>query len=281
VNDAPALKSADIGVAMGITGTEVTKEAGNMILADDNFATIVAAVREGRLIYENIKKFLRYLLSSNVGEVFTVFLGVLLAEAIGLASGDGTVALPLLATQILWINLVTDSAPALAMGVDPETDDVMSRPPRRLTKRVIDGRMWTGVLVLGLVMAVATLLTIDMYLPGGLFEGASSLEAARTAGFTVLVLAQLCNVFNSRSENRSAFHRILVNPWLIGAVALGLVLQIAVVSVPFLDTAFGTVPLTIQQWFVCTLMASAVLWVSEARKLLFARTRRQGTESDV
>ena len=130
VNDAPALKSADIGVAMGITGTEVTKEAGKMILADDNFATIVAAVREGRKIFDNIKKFLRYLLSSNMGEVFTVFFGVLLTDVIGLTSGEGTIVLPLLATQILWINLVTDSAPALAMGIDPETDDVMARPPR-------------------------------------------------------------------------------------------------------------------------------------------------------
>ena len=131
VNDAPALKTADIGIAMGITGTEVTKEASNMILGDDNFATIVSAVRQGRVIFENIEKFLRYLLSSNMGEVFTVFLGVVFAGAIGLAgAGAGDVAVPLLATQILWINLVTDSGPALAMGVDPEIDDVMARRPR-------------------------------------------------------------------------------------------------------------------------------------------------------
>src|SRR5574337_102596 len=133
VNDAPALKAADIGVAMGITGTEVSKQAAKMILADDNFATIVEAVREGRAIFDNIRKFLRYLLSSNMGEVLTVFLGVVLARVIGLGQADagGTVVLPLLATQILWINLITDSTPALAMGVDPETDDVMARPPRR------------------------------------------------------------------------------------------------------------------------------------------------------
>ncbi|MGB5106427.1 MAG: cation-translocating P-type ATPase, partial [Candidatus Zixiibacteriota bacterium] len=201
VNDAPALKSADIGVAMGITGSEVTKEAGDLILADDNFATIVEAVHEGRTIFDNIKKFLRYLLSSNMGEVFTVFFGVILADVIGLSSSDGTFVLPLLAVQILWINLVTDSAPALAMGVDPETDDVMSRPPRKWNDRVIDGRMWSGVLLLGMVMAVTTLFTIDLYLPGGLIQGNSSLEVARTAGFTVLVFAQLFNVFNARSEN--------------------------------------------------------------------------------
>ena len=171
VNDAPALKSADIGVAMGVTGTEVTKQAAKMILADDNFATIVEAVREGRGIFDNIRKFLRYLLSSNMGEVLTVFLGVVLAGVIGLTGSGEAVVLPLLATQILWINLITDSGPALAMGVDPQTDDVMARKPRRLTERVIDARMWAGVIEIGAVMAVVTLLTIDLYLPGGLIEG--------------------------------------------------------------------------------------------------------------
>ena len=143
VNDAPALKSADIGIAMGVTGTEVTKEAAKMILADDNFATIVQAVREGRGILDNIRKFLRYLLSSNTGEVLTVFLGVVLAGVIGLNGSSnlgGVVVLPLLATQILWINLITDSWPALAMGVDPPTDDVMARKPRHMNERLIDGR---------------------------------------------------------------------------------------------------------------------------------------------
>src|SRR5690606_16473507 len=135
------------------------KEAGAMILRDDNFSTIVAAIREGRVIFDNIQKFLRYLLSSNMGEVMTVFLGVVLASVIGLdAATGGGVVLPLLGTQILWINLVTDSAPALALGVDPETDDVMARPPRRAGERVIDARMWFGILAVGLVMALATLL---------------------------------------------------------------------------------------------------------------------------
>ncbi|MFC8943684.1 HAD-IC family P-type ATPase, partial [Streptomyces griseoincarnatus] len=186
VNDAPALKTADIGVSMGITGTEVTKESAKMILGDDNFATIVAAVRQGRIIFDNIKKFLRYLLSSNMGEVCTVLLGVVLAGMLGLegAAGGEAVVVPLLATQILWINLVTDSAPALAMGVDPATDDVMARPPRGTHERIIDARMWTGVLSIGLVMGAATLLTIDIFLPGGLVEGTDSLTVARTAGFT-------------------------------------------------------------------------------------------------
>ena len=269
VNDAPALKSADIGVAMGITGTEVTKEAGSMILADDNFATIVAAVRQGRVIFDNVKKFLRYLLSSNMGEVLTVFLGVVLAGVIGLtAASHDTIVLPLLATQILWINLVTDSAPALALGVDPETDDVMARRPRAIGERVIDGRMWVGIVAVGAVMAGATLLTIDIFLSGGLIEGSDSIEVARTAGFTTLVLAQLYNVFNSRSQTTSAFRGLLSNRWLLAAVAFGVASQVAVVHVPFLQEAFGTEPLDAEHWLVCVLMASAVLWFDEGLKLV-------------
>lgn len=269
VNDAPALKSADIGVAMGVAGTEVTKEAARMILADDNFATIVHAVREGRAIFDNIRKFLRYLLSSNMGEVLTVFLGVVLAGVIGLSGPDsgGAVVLPLLATQILWINLITDSGPALAMGVDPETEDVMARPPRPPQERVIDGRMWAGVLEIGAVMALVTLLTLDLYLPGGLIEGTHELANARTAAFTTLVFAQLFNCFNARSESVSAFRHLFVNPWLWGAIALSVVLQVAVVHVGFLNLAFGTVPLAPDQWLVCVAMASVVLWFDELRKL--------------
>jgi magnesium-transporting ATPase (P-type) len=253
---------------MGMTGTEVTKQAAKMILADDNFATIVEAVREGRGIFDNIRKFLRYLLSSNMGEVLTVFLGVVLAGVIGLSVSGEAVALPLLATQILWINLITDSGPALAMGVDPQTDDVMTRKPRRLTDRVIDARMWAGVIEIGAVMAVATLLTLDLYLPGGLIEGTQNLDNARTAGFTVLVFTQLFNCFNARSENISAFRHMFANHWLWGAIALSVLLQVAVINLGFLNVAFGTVPLTLDQWLICVAMGSVVLWVSELRKWL-------------
>lgn len=276
VNDAPALKSADIGVAMGITGTEVTRQAGAMILADDNFATIVEAVREGRGIFDNIRKFLRYLLSSNMGEVVTVFAGVVLAGALGLSGHGEVVVVPLLATQILWINLLTDSGPALAMGVDPQTDDVMGRPPRRLTDRVIDGRMWVGVITTGAVMAAVTLLTIDLSLPGGTIEGTGTLDSARTAGFTVLVLAQLFNALNARSETTSAFRHLFVNRWLWGALVISAVLQVAVVHVPLLNRAFGTVPLTGEQWLVCLAMASVVLWFSEVRKVVERLVDRRG-----
>ena len=269
VNDAPALKAADIGVAMGVMGTEVTKEAANMILGDDNFATIVAAVRQGRVIFDNIKKFLRYLLSSNMGEVLTVFFGVVFADFIGITgASDEAVVVPLLATQILWINLVTDSAPALAMGMDPEIDDVMARPPRRITDRIIDRSMWMGIMSIGLVMGVSTLMTMDIFLPGGLFEGSDSLEVARTAGFTTLVFAQLFNTFNSRSETTSAFRHLFSNGFLWASLALVAVLQVAVVTVPFLQAAFRTVALDLAQWAVVIAMSSLVLWFAELRKLI-------------
>jgi potassium/sodium efflux P-type ATPase len=273
VNDAPALKAADIGVAMGITGTDVTKEAADMILADDNFATIVAAVREGRGIFANIRKFLRFLLSSNIGEVLTMFLGVVLAGVIGLDDTGEAVAVPLLATQILWINLLTDSAPALALGVDPPPDDVMRRAPRRLTDRVIDAGMWLGIFWVGLVMAVATLAALDLRLAGGLLGGSGDIEEARTMAFTTLVLAQLFNCFNARSDRTSAFHRLFANRWLWGAIALSLLLQVGVVQLPFLNEAFGTAPLGVDDWLICVGLASAVLWADEAKKLLERRLR--------
>lgn len=268
VNDAPALKSADIGVAMGITGTEVSKEAARMILADDNYATIVSAVKRGRVVFDNIQKFLRYLLSSNMGEVCTVFFGVVLASVIGLTQPDSTgVVLPLLATQVLWVNLVTDSGPALALGLDPAVDGVMERKPRSLNDHVIDRAMWERVVFIGLVMGAVTLLTIDMFLPGGLIEGGDSLEVARTAGFTTLVMAQLFNVFNSRSADQSAFTHLFTNRWLWASVALGVVLQIAVVHVPFMQVAFGTASLDLQHWIIAVAMASIVLWAEEIVKL--------------
>ncbi|HET8614557.1 MAG TPA: cation-translocating P-type ATPase [Actinomycetales bacterium] len=274
VNDAPALRAADIGVAMGVTGTEVTKAAADMVLADDNVATIVAAVREGRAIFADIRAFLRYLLSSNAGEVLTMLLGVLGAGVLGLTGHGEAIAAPLLATQILWINLLTDTAPALAMGLDPPPDDVMQRPPRRLTDRVIDRAMLGGVVLVGLTMAVVTLVAIDLRLPGGLVHGDGTLGEARTMAFTTLVLAQLFNCFNSRSDRRSAFHRLFTNGWLWGAVGLSLALQVAVVHVPWLSAAFGTVPLSLSDWLVCVLLASAVLWVDEVRKALHARRPR-------
>jgi P-type Ca2+ transporter type 2C len=267
VNDAPALKAADIGVAMGITGTDVTKEAADMVLADDDFATIVAAVREGRAIFSNIRKFLRFLLSSNIGEVLTMFLGVMLAAGLGLRDGGDALDVPLLATQILWINLLTDTTPALAMGVDPAPDDIMERRPRRRADRVIDRRMWAGIVWVGLVMAIVTLAALDLRLDGGYLGGHGDIDQARTMAFTTLVLAQLFNCFNARSDRTSAFRHLLTNGWLWGAIALSVVLQLVVVELPFLNEAFDTVPLGIDDWLVCLGLASCVLWADELKKL--------------
>jgi Ca2+-transporting ATPase len=266
VNDAPALKRADIGIAMGITGTDVSKEAADIVLADDNFATIVAAVEEGRGIFANIRKFLRYLLSSNIGEVLTMFLGVLLADAIGLTPDDSGIVLPLLATQILWINLVTDGPPALALGVDPPDRELMLQPPRPAGEGVLTARMWRGIVFVGVVMAAGTLLVLDASLPGGLIDGNGTLAYGQTMAFTTLMLFQIFNVFNARSDERSAFVHFFWNPWLWGAVTLSVVLQIAVVYVPFLQEAFGTVALTGGDWFLCVAVASCVLWLREAAK---------------
>ncbi|MEO8696114.1 MAG: cation-translocating P-type ATPase [Acidimicrobiales bacterium] len=268
VNDAPALKSADIGIAMGLTGTDVTKEAADMILADDNFATIITAVREGRAIFANIRKFLRFLLSSNIGEVLTMFFGVVLAGVLGLDDTGEAVAVPLLATQILWINLLTDVAPALAMGVDPASEDVMHRPPRRLTDRVIDREMWIGIFWVGSVMAVVTLAALDLRLPGGIVGGSGNIVEARSMAFTTLVLAQLFNCFNARSDRTSAFNHLFTNRLLWGAIALSLALQIAVVQLRFLNDAFDTTPLALDDWLLCVGLASIVLWADEAKKLL-------------
>jgi P-type Ca2+ transporter type 2C len=268
VNDAPALKSADIGVAMGIAGTDVTKEAADMILADDNFATIVTAIREGRAILANIRKFLRFLLSSNLGEVFTMFFGVVLAGAIGLGATDEPIAVPLLATQILWINLLTDTAPALAMGVDPPPDNIMRRQPRRLTDRVIDARMWFGIVWVGFVMAASTLAALDLRLDGGMLGGSGTIVEARTIAFTTLVFAQLFNAFNARSDTVSAFHNLFTNRWLWGASALSALLQVAAVQLPVFNRPFGTTPMAPRDWALSVTLASMVLWANEGRKLL-------------
>ena len=268
VNDAPALKAADIGVAMGIAGTDVSKEAADIVLADDNFATIVAAVEEGRAIFANIRKFLRYLLSSNIGEVMTMFFGVLLADFIGLVpSGASGIALPLLATHILWINLVTDGAPALALGVDPPSANVMARPPRPRAEGVITKTMWRGIAEVGLIMSIGTLLVLDASLPGGLIEGSGEIRHAQTMAFTTLVFFSLFNVFNARSDQTSAFEGLFTNGWLWGAVVLSLLLQAAVVYVPFLQQAFSTVGLAPADWLFCAAVASSVLWLVELAKL--------------
>jgi Ca2+-transporting ATPase len=273
VNDAPALKKADIGIAMGITGTDVSKEAADVVLADDNFASIVAAVEEGRAIFANIRKFLRYLLSSNIGEVLTMFFGVLLAKQIGLPAEEGRVVLPLLATQILWINLVTDGAPALALGLDPADGRLMQQPPRPRGEGVVTRRMWRGIVFVGIIMATGTLFVLDASLPGGFVDGRGDLRYAQTMAFTTLMLCQIFNVTNARSDEQSAMVDLFTNRWLWAAIGGSLALQLVVVYAPFLQRAFGTTGLSGGDWVFCVTVASSVLWLREASKAI-ARVSR-------
>jgi Ca2+-transporting ATPase len=272
VNDAPALKAADIGVAMGIAGTDVSKEAADVVLTDDNFATIVAAIEEGRAIFTNIRKFLQYLLASNLGEVLMVFAGVLFGGLLGFRS-ENEFVLPLLATQILWINLITDGPPALALGVDSPEHGLMKRPPRAVGEPVITTEMWLSIAMIGSVVAIGTLTMFDASLPGGLIEGTSGIRHGRTMAFTTLVLFQLFNAFNSRSTRDSALVDLFRNQYLIYAVLFSLMLQMLAVYVPFLQDAFQSTPRSARDWAACVLVGSSVLWVMEVYKWLTRRFR--------
>ncbi|MCT1828609.1 cation-translocating P-type ATPase [Brevibacterium luteolum] len=275
VNDAPALKRADIGVAMGITGTQVAHGAATMILADDNFASIITAVKQGRGIYDNLRKVLRYLLSSNMGEVFTVFGGVVFASVLGLIDAGGAVILPLLATQILWVNLVTDSTPALALGVDPVDDAAMSRPPRRPDERALNRREWARILSTGLVMAVLSPLALDACLPGGLIAGADDAATGRAVAFTVLVILQLVNTLSVRHAHTTMFAGLCTNHWLWLALAAGLLLQLLVVYLPILNTAFSTVPLDGEHWLLVIACAVVFVIVEEPRRAVVRMVGRR------
>ena len=198
----------------------------------------------------------------------TMFFGVLLAKVIGLQAGGNAVVLPLLATQILWINLITDGAPALALGVDPADEGLMKRPPRPHGEGVITRQMWSGIFFVGTIMAVGTLLILDASLSGGLIEGSGNMRYAQTMAFTTLMVFQLFNVFNARSDTRSAFPGLFRNHWLWGALGLSLALHVAVIYVPFLQNAFSTVSLSLSDWLCCTAVASSVLWLRELSKVI-------------
>jgi Ca2+-transporting ATPase len=278
VNDAPALKEADIGVAMGIAGTDVAREASDMILADDDYSTIVNAIEEGRKLYGNIRKFVRYLLSSNAGELLTILAALVAAGPLGLTSETGGIFLPLLAVQILWVNLISDGAPALALGIDPGERRVMERPPRKPSEPIVDRRMWIRIGVVGLTIMAGTVFVLDAYMPGGLFDFAAETAAdpprrARTMAFTTLVLFELLDVFNARHPTETIFRReSLRNRWLLAAVAFSLALQVAVVYWEPLQRGFGTVPLSGRDWLLAGVVASSVVVVVEALK----RTRWAG-----
>jgi Ca2+-transporting ATPase len=197
-----------------------------------------------------------------------MFVGVLLGSKLGLPREGAGVALPLLATQILWINLVTDGAPALALGVDPADEGLMRNPPRPPNEGVITARMWRGIFFVGAVIAASTLLVLDASLPGGLIEGTGTLVYGQTMAFTTLMLSQLFNVFNARSDEKSAFIHLFTNRWLWLSIAFSLALQCVVLYLPAMQRAFGTVGLGVVDWGRCAVAASAVFWLREGSKIV-------------
>ena len=261
VNDAPAIKAADVGIAMGITGTDVTKEASDMVLTDDNFASIVNAVEEGRTIYDNIRKFVQYLLATNAGEVMLM----LFSAALGWPS-------PLLPIQILWVNLVTDALPALALGVEPPEPDVMKRPPRDPRERLITPVRGLRILLYGALNAAAAA-TAFLVVSDGSEEG---IPAQRTAAFTTLAFSQLFFSFGCRSERYTMPELgFFSNPWLIVAIAVSALCQLAVLGVPFLQPFFKVTPLPFAwQWLLTGALALVPVTVIEMLKLVRARRRR-------
>jgi len=254
VNDAPAVKEADIGVAMGITGTDVTKEVSEMVITDDNFASIVAAVEEGRGIFDNIRKFIHYLLSCNVGEILVMFIASILQLPV-----------PLLPIQILWINLVTDGLPALALGVDPTDRKIMKRPPRQKNEPVITRVMGGLILAQGAFIAFCSLLAFWFVL----FIENEGLERARTACFIVLACSQLFHSFNCRSQRDSIFTLgFLSNSKLLWATFISFLLQMSVVYIPALQVVFKTQPLGWNDWVLVLIISSFPLWAMELIKLI-------------
>lgn len=263
VNDAPAIKAADIGIAMGISGTDVSKEASSLVLGDDNFASIVSAIEEGRSIYENIRKFIRYLLASNVGEILTMFLAMMAG-----------LPLPLLPIQILWVNLVTDGLPAMALGVDQAENDLMTQKPRSARESIFARRLGWKIVSRGILIGVCTLGAFWITLRSAP-EGAAGLALAQTVAFVTLVMAQLIHVFDCRSS-RSIFHRnILQNKYLVLAVLSSLGLMLAVLYVPALQPIFKTVPIGLREWCLSLVAAGIPTFVMGIGSVLGSSKKRK------
>ncbi|MGL4739318.1 MAG: calcium-translocating P-type ATPase, PMCA-type [Sarcina sp.] len=257
VNDAPAIKEADIGVAMGISGTDVTKEASSMILMDDNFDTIVSAVEEGRTIYDNIRKFIRYLLSCNLGEVLTMFLASLFS-----------LPTPMLPIQILFVNLATDGLPAIALGVDPADHDIMKQRPREKNEGIFARGLKEKILLRGTLIGFCTLLS---FIAGMYYE--FSIDTCRTMALSTLVLSQLIHVFECRSERHSIFEiKLFTNPYLVGAVGVSIVMLLGIIYIPFFAGIFHTVSLSIRHWLLVLFFSSVIALINSAY-LLFKSKR--------
>ena len=257
VNDAPAIKEADIGIAMGISGTDVTKEAASMVLMDDNFATIVSAVEEGRIIYDNIRKFIRYLLSCNLGEVLTMFL----ASIFYLPN-------PLTPIQILFVNLATDGLPAIALGVDPPDKDIMMHKPREKGESIFARGLWSKILIRGCLIGICTLLS---FMTGRLYG--MDLATCRTLALITLVMSQLLHVFECRSERHSIFEiKVFTNPYLVAAVLVSIIMVCSILYVPFLADVFNTVALNIGQWGIVLFYSGVIFLINSV--YLFIKTKK-------
>lgn len=251
VNDAPALKNADIGIAMGKNGTDVAKNASDMILTDDNFVTIVEAVKQGRNIFENIKKSVHFLIATNIGEIVTIFMGLLM----GIKS-------PLLAIQLLWVNLVTDSLPAIALGLEPPEKDIMNKKPRDSKKSIFADGLWNKIFIEGIMLGMLTLLSFSI---GNNLYG---IEVGRTMAFVSLGMLELVHSFNIRSEESIFKVGIFENKYLIGAFIIGSLLQIFVVIVPIFAQVFKLVPLNLTQWIYTGIISIIPIVVMEIQKKL-------------
>ncbi len=275
VNDAPALKKADIGVAMGIAGTDVSKEASDMILADDDFSTIIGAILEGRTIYDNIRKFILYLLSCNAGEIAVMFFGIILTAFL-----FGEPILPVIAIQILWINLVTDGLPALAMGVDPPDPDVMSRKPRNPREPILPRKSVYFIIYSGIIIAVFTLLLFFLYsypeyAAGEPIEYIIENGPARTVAFSMLIMFQMVMALNIRKEEHSLIGKeFFRNPYLLLAITSSIVLHLVVVYTPFLQPFFHTIPIGLFDWVIILVVASVLIIIDEARTFIASRYPR-------
>lgn len=309
VNDAPALKQAQIGVAMGITGTEVAKEASDMILADDNFSTIVAAVEEGRAIYANMKAFIRYMISSNIGEVVSIFLSSML----GIPDGFNSI-------QLLWVNLVTDGLPATALSFNPPDPDVMKKPPRKHDEPLISGWVFTRYMIIGTYVGIATVAVFAYYYLGYSWAGdGHSLvtfdqlrnwgecadwkgftvnsfdkydfsknpceyfswgkQKASTLSLTVLVVIEMLNALNALSDEGSLLEvGIFANPLLLVAITMSMALHCMICYVPFFERIFNTVPLTLNDWIVVMTASFPVILLDECLKAVSRQKTRKALE---
>ena len=253
VNDAPTIKEADIGVAMGISGTDVTKEAASMVLMDDNFATIVSAVEEGRIIYDNIRKFIRYLLSCNLGEVLTMFLASLFY-----------LPNPLTPIQILFVNLATDGLPAIALGIDPADKDIMRQSPREKNEGIFARGLWEKIIVRGCLIGICTLLSFMV----GRYYG-MDLATCRTIALCTLVMSQLLHVFECRSERHSIFEiNVLSNIYLLGAAIISITMICGILYIPFLRGIFNTVALNLGQWLLVIFFSGIIFLINSVYLLI-------------